>query len=81
MNTHIGNVGLVMDNAGYGTFLSDMEVKQLNQAGDTVKTIHSSQRIPARTSVQSNSHTISKLQIEEFQITIEYDYWTNDNTL
>ena len=33
MNTHLGNIGLVMDNAGYGTYLSDMTVSQLNEAG------------------------------------------------
>ena len=80
MNTHVGNVGLVMDNAGYGTFLSDMEVKQLNQAGNVVKTY------TLRNAFCSNIGPIElsydqQTAVEEFQVTIEYDYWTNDNTL
>jgi hypothetical protein len=80
MNTHIGNIGLVMDNAGYGTFLSDMEVKQLNQAGNVVK------KYTLRNAFCSNISAIELsydqvTAVEEFQVTIEYDYWTNDNTL
>ena len=80
MNTHVGNVGLVMDNAGYGTFLSDMEVKQLNQAGDAVKTYKLRNAFCSNISPIELSYD-QQTAVEEFQVTIEYDYWTNDNTL
>ena len=80
INTHVGNIGLIMDNAGYGTFLADMSVSQLNQAGDTVK------KYTLRNAWCSNIAPIElsydqQTAIEEFQVTISYDYWTNDNTL
>ena len=80
MNTHLGNIGLVMDNAGYGTFLSDITVSQLNQAGNTVKKYTLRNCFP--TTVGSIALTYDAATgIEEFDVTIEYDYWTNDNTL
>ena len=80
MNTHIGNVGLVMDNAGYGTFLSDITVSQLNQAGDTVKRYTLRNCFPSSVAAIELNYD-QQTTVEEFEVTIEYDYWTNDNTL
>jgi hypothetical protein len=80
INTHAGNVGLVMDNAGYGTFLADMTVNQLNQSGNTVKSYKIRNAFPSVISPIELSYD-QQTAIEEFQVTISYDYWTNDNTL
>ena len=80
LNTHIGNVGLLTDNAGYGTYLSDMTVSQLNQAGDTVKKYTLRNAFPSNIGAIELSYD-QQTQIEEFQITVSFDYWTNDNTL
>ena len=80
MNTHLGNVGLVMDNAGYGTFLSDITVSQLNQAGNTVKKYTLRNAFPTSVAaIDLNYDQVS--DIEQFEVTLAYDYWTNDNTL
>jgi hypothetical protein len=80
MNTHIGNVGLVMDNAGYGTYLSDMTVSQLSQGGDVVKTYTLRNAFPTNIAPIELSYD-QQTAVEEYAITIAYDYWTNDNTL
>ena len=80
INTHFGNVGLIMDNAGYGTFLSDMTVSQLNQAGETVKKYTLRNCFPSNIAPIELSYD-QQTAIEEFQVTIEFDFWTNDNTL
>jgi hypothetical protein len=80
LNTHIGNVGLVTDNAGYGTYLSDMTVSQLNQSGDVVKKYNIRNAFPSNIAPIELSYD-QQTAIEEFQVTISYDYWTNDNTL
>ena len=80
MNTHFGNVGLAMDNAGYGTYLSDMSVSQLDQGGNTVKKYTLRNCFP--TDIAAISLTYDNgAGIEEFDVTISYDFWTNDNTL
>ena len=80
INTHAGNIGLVMDNAGYGTYLADMEVKQLNQAGQSVKKYSIRNAFPSNITPIELSYD-QQTAIEEFQVTISYDYWSNDNTL
>ena len=80
MNTHLGNIGLVMDNAGYGTFLSDITVSQLNQSGSIVKRYTLRNAFPKNISEIALSYDQVN-QIEEFTVTMSYDYWTNDNTL
>ena len=80
MNTHVGNVGLVMDNAGYGTFLSDITVSQLDQSGNTVKRYTLRNAFPSTIAAIELSYD-QTTEIEQFDVTIEYDYWTNDNTL
>ena len=80
MNTHVGNIGLQMDNAGYGTYATNMEVSQLNQAGDRVKTYTLRNAFPSQIAPIELSYD-QTTAIEEFQVTIDFDYWTNDNTL
>ena len=80
MNTHLSNVGLVVDNAGYGTYLADIEVNQLNEAGSTVKKYKLRNAFPTIVSPIELSYD-QTTAIEEFTVTLTYDYWTNDNTL
>ena len=80
MNTHLSNVGLNIDNAGYGTYLADIEVNQLNEAGSTVKKYKLRNAFPTIVSPIELSYD-QTTAIEEFQVTLTYDYWTNDNTL
>ena len=80
LNTHVGNIGLITDNAGYGTYLSDMTVSQLNQSGDQVKRYTLRNAFPTNISAIELSYD-QQTAVEEFQVTITYDYWTNDNTL
>ena len=79
MNTHFGNIGVQMDNAGYGTYATNMEVTQLNQAGDKVKTYTLRNCFPSSISAIELSYD-QVTAIEEFSVTIEYDFWGNDNT-
>ena len=79
MNTHLSNVGLVVDNAGYGTYLADIEVNQLNEAGSTVKKYKLRNAFPTIVSPIELSYD-QTTAIEEFTVTLTYDYWTNDNT-
>ena len=80
MNTHLSNVGVVVDNAGYGTYLADIEVNQLNEAGSTVKKYKLRNAFPTIVSPIELSYD-QTTAIEEFTVTLTYDYWTNDNTL
>jgi hypothetical protein len=80
MNTHLSNVGLNIDNAGYGTYLADIEVNQLNEAGSTVKKYKLRNAFPTIVSPIELSYD-QTTAIEEFTVTLTYDYWTNDNTL
>ena len=79
MNTHLSNVGLVVDNAGYGTYLCDIEVNQLNEAGNTVKKYKLRNAFPVNVSAIELSYD-QTTAIEEFTVELAYDYWTNDNT-
>lgn len=79
MNTHLGNIGLIMDNAGYGTYLADIEVNQLNQAGATVKKYQIRNAFPSVISPIELSYD-QQTQIEEFQVTLSFDYWTSGTT-
>jgi len=80
MNTHQENMGLYTDNAGYGTYAQNLEVKQLNQLGATVKTYTLRNAFPTVISPIELSYD-QVTAVEEFTVTIEYDYWSNDNTL
>jgi len=80
MNTHQENLGLFVDNAGYNTYATNVEVKQLNQIGATVKTYSLKNAFPSGLSNIELSYD-QVTQIEEFTVTFQYDYWSNDNTL
>ena len=80
MNTHQENLGLFVDNAGYNTYATNVEVKQLNQIGATVKTYSLKNAFPSTLSNIELSYD-QVTQIEEFTVTFQYDYWSNDNTL
>ena len=80
MNTHQENLGLFVDNAGYNTYATNVEVKQLNQIGATVKTYSLKNAFPSAISNIELSYD-QVTQIEEFTVTFQYDYWSNDNTL
>ena len=80
MNTHFGNIGLVMDNAGYGTYLCDININQLLQDGSVAKAYTLRNCFPsAITPIELSYDQVTG--IEEFTVTIAYDFWTNDNTL
>lgn len=79
MNTHQGNLGIQSNNAGFGTYASNMEVIQLDQTGRSVKTYFLKNCFPVRVEAIELDYT-QQGEIEQFQVTIEYDYWTNDNT-
>ena len=80
INTHQTNLGLFVDNAGYNTYATNVEVKQLNQIGATIKTYSLKNAFPSAISQIELSYD-QVTQIEEFTVTFQYDYWSNDNTL
>ena len=80
MNTHQENLGLFVDNAGYNTYATNVEVKQLNQIGATIKTYSLKNAFPSALSNIELSYD-QVTQVEEFTVTFQYDYWSNDNTL
>ena len=79
MNSHITNVGVAVDNAGYGTYLADIDINQLNESGSTVKKYKLRNAFPTSVSAIELSYD-QTTSIEEFTVTLAYDYWTNDNT-
>ena len=79
MNTHAGNVGERSNNAGFGTYATNMEVIQLNQVGRGVKTYFLRNCFPTNVSAIDLDFS-QQGEIEQFTVTIEYDYWTNGNT-
>jgi len=79
MNTHSGNVGVQSNNSGFGTYASNMEVLQLDQTGRSVKTYFLKNCFPTNVSAIDLDYAQAG-EIEQFTVTVEYDYWTNDNT-
>jgi hypothetical protein len=79
MNTHAGNVGIQSNNAGFGTYASNMEVIQLDQTGRKIKTYFLKNCFPINVSAIDLDYS-QVGEIEQFTVTVEYDYWTNDNT-
>jgi len=79
MNTHLGNIGLIMDNAGYGTYLADIEVNQLNQAGSTVKKYTIRNAFPANIGAIDLDYN-QATDIEQFTVELAFDYWTSSTT-
>ncbi len=79
MNTHAGNSAERANNNGVGTYATNMEVIQLNQLGEGVKTYFLKNCFPTNVSAIDLDYSQAG-EIEQFTVTIEYDYWTNDNT-
>ncbi len=79
MNTHSGNVGVQSNNSGFGTYASNMEVLQLDQTGRSIKTYFLKNCFPTNVSAIDLDYSQAG-EIEQFTVTVEYDYWTNDNT-
>jgi hypothetical protein len=79
MNTHASNLGIQSNNAGFGTYATNMEVIQLDQVGNGVKTYFLKNAFPVNVSAIDLDYA-QVGEIEQFTVTIEYDYWTNDNT-
>lgn len=79
MNSHAGNVGVQSNNAGFGTYATNMEVIQLDQAGNALKTYFLKNAFPTNVSAIDLDYS-QQSEIEQFTVTVEYDYWTNSNT-
>ena len=79
LNTHVGNEGAQSNNSGIGRYASNIEVHQLDQKGKKVMTYYLKNAFP--TNVAAIDLDFAQVgEIEQFQVTIEYDYWVNDNT-
>jgi len=79
LNTHVGNEGEQSNNSGIGRYASNIDVHQLDQKGKKVMTYYLKNAFP--TNVAAIDLDFAQVgEIEQFQVTIEYDYWTNKNT-
>jgi hypothetical protein len=79
MNSHAGNVGVQSNNAGFGTYATNMEVIQLDQAGNALKTYFLKNAFPVNVSAIDLDYS-QQGEIEQFTVTVEFDYCTNSNT-
>jgi len=79
MNTHAGNSGVFANNSGVGTYATNIEVIQLDQIQSPIKTYFLKNCFPTQISAIELDYS-QQSEIEQFTVTIEYDYWTNDNT-
>jgi hypothetical protein len=75
LNQHKGNTGL----QDYTSYQGQMSVKQLDRTGTEVKTYKFVNAWPSIVAPIEVSYDQTDT-IEEFQVTIEYDYWTSDTT-
>lgn len=78
LNTHITNLGVESNNSGLGGYAANMEVIQLDQLGGTAKKYTLKNAFPLNVAAIDLDYA-QVGEIEQFQVTIEYDYWTNDN--
>jgi|DEB0MinimDraft_10_1074344.scaffolds.fasta_scaffold16355_1 hypothetical protein len=78
LNTHRGNEGTQSNDAG-STYAVPMTVSQLDQLGTEVKKYTLVNAFPTNVSAVDLDYA-QVGEIETFTVTIEYDYWTNDNT-
>ena len=79
INSHAGNLGLQMLGTGVGTYAQSIEVQQLDQIGAVVKSYYLKNAFPSAVGQIELSYD-QVTAIEEFTVTFEFDYWTNDNT-
>lgn len=78
INSHQKNEGVQANNSGV-TYTSTMEVQQLDQVGNAVKKYELKNCFPTNVSAIDLDYQ-QMGEIEQFTVTIEYDYWTNSNT-
>lgn len=78
LNTHITNLSPEANNSGIGGYAANMEINQLDQNGTIAKQYILKNAFPTNVAAIELNYD-QATTIEEFQVTIEYDYWTNDN--
>ena len=78
LNTHITNLATEANNSGIGGYAANMEVLQLDQEGGVAKKYTLKNAFPTQIAPIDLDYA-QVGEIEQFQVTIEYDYWTNDN--
>jgi len=78
LNTHITNTSPEANNSGIGGYAANMEVNQLDQQGNVAKQYILKNAFPTVISPIDLDYA-QVGEIETYQVTIEYDYWTNDN--
>jgi hypothetical protein len=78
LNSHRGNEGTQANDAG-STYAVDMSVAQLDQKGSEVKKYTLVNAFPVNVSAIDLDYA-QVAEIEQFTVTLEFDYWTNDNT-
>ena len=79
MNSHVGNTGERANGNGVGQYATNIEVIQLDQRQAPVKTYFLKNCFPSNVSGIELDYAQAG-EIEQFTVTIEYDYWTNDQT-
>lgn len=79
INTHQGNLGVQSNNSGLNTYTSEMKVVQLDQVGNRAQEYTLRNCFPSNVSAIDLDYA-QQGEIEQFTVTIEYDYWTNSNT-
>jgi hypothetical protein len=79
MNTHEGNEGKEALTTGSGTYAQNIEVQQLDQVGTNQISYFLKNAFPSAIGqIELNYDQVTS--IEEFTVTFEYDYWTNNVT-
>ena len=77
MNSHEGNEGTQSNNSGLGTYASTIEVNQLEQDGSPASDGKYILKNAFPTNVSAIDLDYAQVgEIEQFTVTIEYDYWT-----
>jgi hypothetical protein len=78
LNTHITNLSPEANNSGIGGYAANMEVNQLDQNGTIAKQYILKNAFPTVISPIDLDYA-QVGEIETYQVTVEFDYWTNDN--
>jgi hypothetical protein len=75
LNSHETNIGDQVPTA----YKADMEIHQLTKDGDNIKSYYIKGAWPSAIAPITVAYDQSNT-IEEYDVTIEYDYWTSDTT-
>ncbi|MEK9698756.1 MAG: phage tail protein [Candidatus Poseidoniales archaeon] len=78
LNSHVTNLSAEANNSGIGGYAANMEVNQLDQQGTVTKQYILKNAFPINVAPIDLTYDAATA-IEEFTVTIEYDYWFNDN--